>query len=39
LEASGGGQADPEMRLMLVVWMGLIAAGIAYFTVVGLTHG
>ena len=26
------------MRLMFVIWVGLIVAGVVFFTVVGLSH-
>jgi hypothetical protein len=38
LRPAPAGQAA-HMCIMLVVWTALIASGIIFFTVIGLTHG
>jgi hypothetical protein len=33
-----GGNTEAAMRAMFLIWIGLILAGIVFFTIVGFSH-
>jgi hypothetical protein len=34
----GQGSLRVVMRILLIIWVGVIVSGIVFFTIVGLTH-